>query len=263
MKTGRSALGLCLALVAVSLAAGTREDLQRLDQQVQAMEIRLARTESGLAVLQKSLQELSAKLDGVARSAQTADLRADVDQLKRQVEALSAQVASLRGEAAPPSPAPASSPGVYTPPAVPDRTPPAAERPASKPAPPAGVTPELYDQAHADYVQGKYDLAALEFQQFLEAFPQDPKAGNSQYWIGECQYSQRRYLEAKDAFETVLRDFPASNKLLAARLKLGLTHLALGETDQGTAVLKSLIQAAPNSDEALIAKDRLSRLGPR
>lgn len=261
MKTGCLALGLCLALVSVSLAAGTREELQRLDQQLQAMEVRMARTESGLASIQKSLQELSAKLEGVARSAQTADLRADLDLLKRQVEGLSAQVASMRGESGASSGlAPTPSEPVYTPPVIPDRRPTPVERPAAKPAVPSGVTPELYNQAHADYVQGKYDLAALEFQQFLQAFPDDVRAGNSQYWIGECHYSQKRYLEAKDAFETVIRNYPAGNKVLAAKLKLGLTHLALGETAQGTAVLKALVQAAPNSDEALIARDRLSRL---
>lgn len=261
MTAGRLALGLCLGLASLSLAAGTREDLQRLEQQLQAMEARMARTESGLASLQKGLQELSARLDGVARSAQTADLRADFDQLKRQVEALSAQLASLRGEAGPASsPAPPAFTPAYAPPLAPDRPAPPPERPAAKPPAASGVTPDLYNQAHADYVQGKYDLAALEFQQYLEAYPQDARAGNSQYWIGECHYSQKRYLEAKDAFETVIRDYPAGNKVLAARLKLGLTHLALGETGQGIAVLKALVQAAPDSDEALIARDRLSRL---
>ena len=251
-------LGACLLwLAVVPCLAGTKEEIARLDQQLSALEGRLAKNDAALAAIQKSLADLTAKLDAVARSAQTADLRADMDQLKRQVEALSAQVASMRGEQprayAPSSPAPVpESPSVVEPP-----PPTASRQPAQAPA---GVTPELYEQAYADYVQGKYELAASEFKQFLDAFPSDPRAGNSQYWIGACHYSQKRYLEAQEAFQEVIDRFPGSNKLLAARLKLGLTLVALGDAQRGAAELKALVQAAPNSDEALIARDRLSRL---
>jgi len=252
-------LGACLALALVPCAAGTKEELARLDQQLSALQDRMAKTEGSLAAIQKGLNDLTARIDAVSRSAQTADLRADMDQLKRQVEALSAQVASLRGE----------QPRAYAPTSP---TASAVESPlysASEPAPPAtgrepaparaGVTPETYGQAYSDYVQGKYDLAASEFKQFLDAFPADPRAGNSQYWIGECHYSQKRYLEAQEAFQDVIEHFPGGGKVLAARLKLGLTFMALGDAQRGAAELRALIQAAPNSDEALIAKDRLSR----
>lgn len=253
-------LGVCLALFLVPSAAGTKEELARLDQQISALQDRMAKTEGGLAAIQKSLNDLSARLDAVARSAQTADMRADMDQLKRQIEALSAQVASLRGEQpqiyAPSTPAPSATEAAPLP--GPEHSLSATSR-ETAPARP-GVTPETYNQAYADYVQGKYDLAASEFKQFLDAFPTDLRAGNSQYWIGECHYSQKRYLEAQEAFQSVIEHFPASGKVLGARLKLGLTLIALGDAQRGAAELKALIQAAPNSDEALIAKDRLARL---
>lgn len=258
MKIRSLALGACLAFALVPSSAGAREELARLDQQLSALQERVAKDEATLTAIQKGLTDLTARLDAVARSAQTADLRADMDQMKRQVEALSAQVAALRGERpqayAPSAPAPPA----YETPSIQEPAP----QPPSRPAPPtpSGVTPELYDQAYADYVQGKYDLAASEFKQFLEAFPADSRAGNSQYWIGECHYSQKQYLEAQEAFQGVIDRFPGSNKILAARLKLGLTLVALGDAQRGAAELKALIQAAPNSDEALIARDRLSRL---
>lgn len=260
MKIRFFLLGACLALVLMPCAAGTKEELARLDQQLSALQDRMAKTEGSLAAIQKSLSDLSAKIDAVGRSAQTADIRADMDQLKRQVEALSSQVASLRGEQPRAyAPAPPTLPAIESPPNTAfEPAPPAAAR---EPAPPrAGVTSETYGQAYSDYVQGKYDLAASEFKQFLDAFPADPRAGNSQYWIGECHYSQKRYLEAQEAFQDVIEHFPGSGKVLAARLKLGLTFMALGDPQRGAAELKALIQAAPNSDEALIAKDRLSRL---
>jgi hypothetical protein len=50
------------------------------------------------------------------------------------------------------------------------------------------------------------------------------------------------------------------NKALAARLKLGLTLIAMNDQPGGMAALKALVQSAPNSDEALIARDRLAKL---
>ncbi len=252
----------CVALVTLCTPAGTREDIARLNQQVADLTQRLQQMESQMAALQKSVQDISARLDAVSRASQTADIRADLDGLKRQVEILSSQMVALKAQQE-------SAPAISTPPAQTSPAPGGPTAPTVAPsAPPATVpiqlppatSPDLYNQAYSDYLQGKYDLAAGEFRQFMDAFPQDARAGNSQYWIGECYYSQKKYADAKEAFQAVRERYPTSNKVLAASLKLGLTHLSLDETAQGVTVLKELIKAAPNSDEALIARDRLARL---
>ena len=254
-------VGLFAALVlCVPGRAGTREDLVRLDQQTTALSQQVQLLSAQMAQIQQSLQALSARVDAVERSAQTADLRADLETLKRQSEILASQISALQIAR---ESAPAQAPGPFQVPPLRGSDIPPSKAPLMKPLatpPPAAVSPDLYNQAYSDYVQGKYDLASSEFRQFMDAFPSDPRSGNSQYWIGECLYSQKKYAEARDAFRTMVERYPMGNKALAARLKLGLTLVAMEDPAGGIAALKALIQAAPNSDEALIAKDRVAKL---
>lgn len=242
--------------------AGTREDLARLDQQVAALNQQVQLLSAQMAQIQKSLQALSSRVDAVERSAQTADLRADLDTLKRQNEILASQIGALQMARESPTPVPSPSGPFQIPPLKGSDLPPPKPGPARVPVaiPMTAVSPDLYNQAYSDYLQGKYDLAASEFRQFMDAFPADPRSGNSQYWIGECLYSQKKFADARDAFRTVVEKYPMGNKALAARLKLGLTLVAMDDTAGGISALKSLVQAAPNSDEALIARDRLAKL---
>lgn len=255
-------LFLVVMVVCVPGQASTREDLARLDQQVGALNQQVQLLSAQMAQIQKSLQALSSRVDAVERSAQTADLRTDLETLKRQNEILASQIGALQ-MARESAPALQPQPGPFQVlPLKGSELPPPKPAPATPPValPMTAVSPDLYNQAYSDYVQGKYDLAASEFRQFMDAFPADPRAGNSQYWIGECLYSQKRYSDARDAFQAVAAKYPMGNKALAARLKLGLTLVAMDDTAGGIAALKSLVQAAPNSDEALIARDRLAKL---
>ncbi|MEJ2368597.1 MAG: tetratricopeptide repeat protein [Acidobacteriota bacterium] len=94
----------------------------------------------------------------------------------------------------------------------------------------------------------------------MQAFPQDPKVPNCYSWIGTCRFEQKQYQQALQDFQSVVDQYPDSNKALPARLKIGLTRLTMGDTAQGVVALKSLIKDAPDSHEAGIAKDRLSKL---
>ena len=47
-------------------------------------------------------------------------------------------------------------------------------------------------------------------------YPDHKLAGNAQYWIGECYYSQKRFAEAAEEFAKVEKLFPASPKVPAA-----------------------------------------------
>lgn len=124
----------------------------------------------------------------------------------------------------------------------------------------APVSKTLYNQAYNDYLQGRYSLSISEFGAFAAAYPKDKRAADCTYWIGECYYGMKNFAKAKTAFETMLKEQPESGRAPAAKLKLAFSHFALHETAQGIAVLKALIQDNPNSDEALMAKDRLDKI---
>ncbi len=261
MRILRHALAAAAVFASVSVLAGTREDIQRLDQQMAALGARLQQVESQLPLLQKALQDVSARVEALGRASQTADIRSDLEEIKRRLEQVQEQVSALQSRqelpAAPPLVAP---PAIFEAPQGETPSGAAALLPLAQEAPGAPAAPDLYAQAYADYLQGKYDLALEEFRRFLQAFPDEGRAGNAQYWIGECLYSKKSFGEAKEAFRTVLDRYPKSPKVLAARLKLGFSHLALDETAQGMTALRLLIQSAPDSDEAAIARERLARI---
>ena len=244
-----AALAVSLALAPAGATASTREDLDRLAAQMAQMQQRISQMEAQQTSVQKALAEFSGRLATLARSSQTADIRADLDILKRQLEALASQIGSPKGEPAPQA-HPAQSETIRSPSAD----------PLTAPQPAGPGSEDLYSQAHRDYLGGRYELAASQFRQFLVSYPSDPKAPNAQYWAGECLYSQKRYAEALDAFQVVLQKYPQSSKARAAQLKIGLCHLAAGETKKGRQILESLVDQDPGSDEAQLARERLDRL---
>lgn len=254
---------LLLVLPLSALRAGTRDDVAHLKTRVDGLSRQVSNLEAQVSSLKKTLEKLSEQLRAVARSSQTADLTADFNQMKGKLEVLASDLAQLKNE-----PRFTSKASVPVKPAAPvffsldEKSEPAvgvALLPTGNP-PAASVPKGLYKQAYNDYLQGKYDLAVSEFKQFEKAYPDDRKSGNCRYWIGECYYIQKRYSEAVDAFKDVTDHYPKNPKILAARLKLGMAHLAMNDAAQGVAILTALIHDAPRSNEALIAEAQLRKL---
>lgn len=108
-----------------------------------------------------------------------------------------------------------------------------------------------------------YDKAAREFSAFLRAFPHSTLADNSQYWLGECYYGQRRFQEAIDEFERVFAFYSNSSKVPASLLKIGYSHLELRQPAMARAVFQQLVRTYPQSPEAIKAHGRLQDVNAR
>jgi len=102
-----------------------------------------------------------------------------------------------------------------------------------------------------------YGKAAREFSSFLRTFPNSSLADNSQYWLGECYYGQRRFQEAIDEFERVFALYSSSSKVPASLLKIGYSHLELQQPSMARAVFQQLVRTYPQSPEAIKAHGRL------
>ena len=182
--------------------------------------------------------------------------------------------------AAPPSPAPTVPPPVPAPApppvaapveVLPARTP----EPVAPPAPPRAVAAEptpggevitagpkadkLYTAALALFSNRDYQQAAVKFQEFVSLYPDHKLAGNAQYWIGECYYSQKRFADAAEEFSRVETSYPASPKVPAALLKKGLSLAELKRLPEAQAALQRIVERYGQSEEALRAKERLER----
>jgi tol-pal system protein YbgF len=120
----------------------------------------------------------------------------------------------------------------------------------------------LYQNALRDYNSGRYDLSRQEFGDFLKNFPDSDLAGNSQFYLGEIDFSQANYQDALAAYDMVIVNYPKSYKLAPASLKKGEAMLALGQKASAIRQFRSVVSRFPGTDEAKRAESHLKQLAP-
>lgn len=133
--------------------------------------------------------------------------------------------------------------------------------PSGTPASPAPAAPaprELYSQAYTDCSRGNYDLGIQEFQEFIKTFAEHDLADNAQYWIGECHYGKKDYAQAIEDWNTLFRDYPASDKLPDGRFKKGVALEKLGKRGAALQEYRYVVDHYPNSPAASKAREKLS-----
>jgi tol-pal system protein YbgF len=117
---------------------------------------------------------------------------------------------------------------------------------------------ELYSQAYADFARGNYDLAIQGFTEYMKHYPDTDFTDNAQYWIGECLYGKKEYAEAIDAWNTLFRDYPSSDKVPDGRVKKGMALERLGRRSQALVEYRYVVDRYPTSPAARIARERLN-----
>jgi tol-pal system protein YbgF len=120
---------------------------------------------------------------------------------------------------------------------------------------------QTYQSAYRDYQRGNYDLAVAGFRDFAAKNPNSELSGNAAYWIGESLYSQKKYREAIQQFDSVVTKYPKSDKVAGALLKKGYSYIALGEKSQGIVQLQYVVHEHPTTPEAALARQKLKSLG--
>lgn len=119
---------------------------------------------------------------------------------------------------------------------------------------------DIYNQSYKDYMAGHYDPAIEGFYNYLKQSPTGTLAPNALYWIGECYYSKGDYTKSVTVFESVTIDYPKSDKVAGALLKMGYGYEKLGNNDMARLYFKKVAEQFPYSQEASLAKVRLSEL---
>jgi tol-pal system protein YbgF len=266
-----------LALAAVFTAAGciSTADFQRAQDQiaelqeelanvrrtsagkeeVQGVNVRIAeQTETLLrsnATLVAKVAELEERMQGSQGTNEQTIHRLDqlaqqVTQNQRELENLRAMITSMQQQQTS-----AATPGTGAP----------SSSEMTVPASPAGDPMETYQAAYRDYQRGNFDLAIEGFRDFLEGSAQSDLADNAAYWIGESLFSQKKYRDAIEQFDSVVNNYPKSDKVPGSLLKKGYAYINIGERAQGVVQLQYVLHEHPKSQEASLARQRLRQLG--
>jgi len=114
-----------------------------------------------------------------------------------------------------------------------------------------------YQQAFGLLRQQNYAGAEEALRAFVSQHPDDPLAGNAQYWLGETYYVRKDYRQAAVTFAEGYQRYPKSAKAPDNLLKLGLSLAQIGEKIDACAAFAQLAKQFPDAPASL--KDRASR----
>jgi tol-pal system protein YbgF len=120
------------------------------------------------------------------------------------------------------------------------------------------VEKSVFELAYETFKKGKYDKARIRFKNFLKQYPKTEYSDDAEFWIGECYYLEKKYKEAILEYEKVVKNYPKGDKVPSALLMQGLSFLMLNDKPSAKLILQRVIQDYPNTNEARIAREKLS-----
>lgn len=232
------------------------ERLTNLTVMVEQLLDRVSSTNTAVTVLESSLEDslkkhqqavaapvaaLGAKVDQMANEFRyvresIADLNSRIGKMQAQLDDLKTTVQIL---AAPPAP-----PGAET---------------GSAPA--AGSAEELFNNARRDQSGGKLDLALMEFQEFLELYPNSDLAPAAQYSIGEIYFAKGDFEAAAKAFDLVLERYPENDKTPDAAFMKAKSLAEAGQKRRAAVEFRGIVKKYADLPIAERARQELARLG--
>lgn len=226
--------------------------LARLERQLEAGT--LVELLQSVQQLQRELQELRGELELQTYTLSQAEKRQrelylDLDRRLQQVEV--AGVQPVLPDTAPDTQATQSPSTVAAP----------ATLPSTDGEPTVSPNEEReYQEAFDLLKERRYDEAVTAFRGFLDKYPSSTYSDNARYWLGESYYVTRQFKPAMNEFQTLMRDYPDSDKRTHAQLKLGFIFDELGQEDEARTVLRELILENPGTSAAQLAEERLQRM---
>ncbi|MDE3071857.1 MAG: tol-pal system protein YbgF [Pseudomonadota bacterium] len=217
--------------------------------QIQQLQAQIRQQQGQIEELQHHLQELDDK-----SKAQYADLDARLGRLE------GAGTGAAAAGAQPGNPSPGNNP------AAPASAPAAAASGTTGASAGTGSTADpaaaqaAYEVAFKALQSGDYVQASREFRSFIQQYPNHALTPNAWYWLGESYYVTMNYPVALESFQHLVSQFPQSEKMPDALLKVGYCQFELKQMKKAKATLTAVTTRYPGSRAASLAQERLHRM---
>lgn len=117
-----------------------------------------------------------------------------------------------------------------------------------------------FEAALAVFRTGKFPDAGAAFTGFLKQYPRSGYGPSARFWLGNAQYATREYKDAIGNFKQMLAEAPTHARAPEAALSIANCQIELKDTRAARKTLEDLVRTYPQSEAALAAKERLSRL---
>jgi len=134
-------------------------------------------------------------------------------------------------------------------------------------APPEPVlsAEDLFAEANARLLDGDFGGARERFADFTQSYPEDSRAGQAHYWLGETHFINGDFQDAADAYIASLQTDRQGVRAPDALVRLGASFAALGQTGQACQVLATFPAEFPRASEDARRKAQreVARIGCR
>lgn len=117
-----------------------------------------------------------------------------------------------------------------------------------------------YEAALAVFRKGDFSASQTVFLDFLKRYPQSGYGPSALFWLANAQYATRDYKEAMVNFRALIARVPDHLRAPEAVLSIANCQIELKDARGARKTLDDLIKAYPQSEAAVAAKERLSRL---
>jgi tol-pal system protein YbgF len=130
-------------------------------------------------------------------------------------------------------------------------------RPPGSETMPRGSPSAQYNAAFGLLRKADYPAAEEALRSFIHQHPDNPLAGNAQYWLGESLYARGKYSEAAVAFADGYKRYPKASKAPDELLKLGMSLARADQKHDACIALMQLDHEFPHAGSAV--KDRAAQ----
>ena len=119
---------------------------------------------------------------------------------------------------------------------------------------PDDIPEKQYEFATSFLKVGDYNTAERAFREFVLANPENPLAGNAQYWYAETFRIRQLYTDAASAYLEGYQKYPKGEKAPINLLKLGVSMVQIGEKEQGCKMIEGVAKQYPKANQSVLQK---------
>lgn len=117
----------------------------------------------------------------------------------------------------------------------------------------------LFADAKSKLIRFDYAGAEEAFRAFIDAFGDDPQAGEAHYWLGEALYQQKAYADSGAAYTTMIRSYPDDPRAPDALVKLARSMRLIGDKEKACLALDTLPKRYPKASNVTMELSAVER----
>jgi tol-pal system protein YbgF len=117
-----------------------------------------------------------------------------------------------------------------------------------------------FEGALGTFRKGDFVAAQVAFADFVRKYPGSGYRPTALFWLGNAQYANRDYRGAIANFRALLQQSPDHPRAPEAVLSIANCQIELKDNASARRTLDDLVKAYPQSEAAVAARDRLTKL---